>query len=77
MSFVERSSLSQRVPYRRFHCNTVDVIDSDVCMYGGCSGSDGLVKIWTVRTNECVTTLDQHTEKVHITFNSLLCVCSK
>jgi hypothetical protein len=30
----------------------------------GCSGSDGLVKIWNVRTNECVTTLDQHTEKV-------------
>ena len=29
------------------------------------SGSDGLVKIWTVRTNECVATLDQHTEKVH------------
>ena len=22
VSFVERSSLSQRVPYRRFHCNT-------------------------------------------------------
>ena len=32
----------------------------------GCSGSDGLVKIWNVRTNECVTTLDQHTEKVRI-----------
>ena len=29
-----------------------------------CSGSDGLVKVWTIRTNECVATLDRHTEKV-------------
>ena len=29
-----------------------------------CSGSDGLVKVWTIKTNECVATLDQHTEKV-------------
>ncbi len=28
------------------------------------SGSDGLVKVWTIRTNECVSTLDEHTEKV-------------
>ena len=28
------------------------------------SGSDGLIKIWTIKTNECVATLDQHTEKV-------------
>ena len=33
------------------------------------SGSDGLVKIWTVKTNECVTTLDQHTEKVTQTYS--------
>ena len=30
----------------------------------GVSGSDGLVKIWTIKTNECVSTLDEHTEKV-------------
>lgn len=29
-----------------------------------CSGSDGLVKIWTIKTNECTATLDEHTEKV-------------
>ena len=29
------------------------------------SGSDGLVKVWTIKTNECVTTLDLHTEKVN------------
>ena len=28
------------------------------------SGGDGLVKLWTVRTNECVATMDGHTEKV-------------
>lgn len=28
------------------------------------SGSDGLLKIWTIKTNECDTTLDNHTEKV-------------
>lgn len=29
-----------------------------------CSGSDGLVKLWTIKTNECVATLDEHTEKI-------------
>lgn len=28
------------------------------------SGSDGLVKLWTIKTNECVATLDEHVEKV-------------
>ena len=28
------------------------------------SGNDGLIKLWTIKTSECVTTLDQHTEKV-------------
>lgn len=28
------------------------------------SGSDGLVKVWTVRTGECVATLDAHTERI-------------
>ncbi|MDG7002132.1 MAG: hypothetical protein JRN15_23780 [Nitrososphaerota archaeon] len=28
------------------------------------SGSDGLIKIWTIRTNECETTLDSHNDKV-------------
>ena len=28
------------------------------------SGNDGLVKVWTIRTNECVTTLDGHMDKV-------------
>jgi len=28
------------------------------------SGSDGLVKIWSVRTEECVTTMDNHEDKV-------------
>lgn len=29
-----------------------------------CSGSDGLVKLWTIKTNECVKTLDAHQDKV-------------
>jgi U3 small nucleolar RNA-associated protein 13 len=28
------------------------------------SGADGLIKLWTVRTNECETTLDGHSDKV-------------
>ena len=27
------------------------------------SGSDGLLKLWTIRTNECETTLDGHANK--------------
>ena len=28
------------------------------------SGSDGLVKLWTIKSNECVKTLDAHEDKV-------------
>src|SRR4051794_1845437 len=28
------------------------------------AGSDGLVKLWTIRRSECVATLDNHTEKI-------------
>lgn len=28
------------------------------------SGSDGLVKLWDIKTNQCTATLDNHTEKV-------------
>lgn len=28
------------------------------------SGSDGLVKLWTIKSNECVRTLDAHEDKV-------------
>lgn len=28
------------------------------------SGSDGLVKLWTIKNNECVRTLDAHHDKV-------------
>lgn len=28
------------------------------------SASDGLVKVWTIKTNECETSLDNHTEKI-------------
>ena len=28
------------------------------------SGSDGLIKFWTIKTNECVNTFDGHTDKV-------------
>lgn len=27
-------------------------------------GADGLVKLWTVNTNECIATYDQHEDKV-------------
>ena len=37
-------------------------------VFSMCSGSDGLVKVWTIRTNECVVTLDRHTEKVSCTY---------
>ena len=39
LSFVERSSLSQRVPYRRFHCMYVYiVIVCGVVCFLGCDG---------------------------------------
>ena len=28
------------------------------------SGADGLVKLWTIRTNECEATMDGHSDKV-------------
>lgn len=28
------------------------------------SGADGLVKLWTVKSNECVATYDNHEDKV-------------
>jgi U3 small nucleolar RNA-associated protein 13 len=28
------------------------------------SGADGLIKLWTIRTNECEATLDGHVDKV-------------
>lgn len=28
------------------------------------SGSDGLLKLWTIKSNECVKTLDAHEDKV-------------
>ena len=28
------------------------------------SGSDGLIKLWTIRTNECESTMDGHADKV-------------
>jgi WD40 repeat protein len=29
------------------------------------AGSDGLVKLWSIRSEECVTTLDAHEDKVY------------
>ena len=29
-----------------------------------CSGSDGLVKLWTIKNSECVKTFDEHEGKV-------------
>ena len=30
------------------------------------SDGDGLVKVWNIRTTECATTLDEHTDKVQL-----------
>ena len=30
------------------------------------SDSDGLIKLWTIKTSECVKTLDEHADKVKI-----------
>ena len=59
---------SRREHVRRIH--TQDVIQYVFVLWSGslccvvCSGSDGLVKVWTIKSNECVATLDKHTEKV-------------
>jgi U3 small nucleolar RNA-associated protein 13 len=28
------------------------------------SGSDGLVKLWNIKSNECIDTMDEHEDKV-------------
>ena len=28
------------------------------------SGSDGLIKVWSIKTNECEATYDEHEDKV-------------
>ena len=28
------------------------------------SGADGLLKLWTIKTNDCVNTFDRHEDKV-------------
>ena len=33
VSFVERLSIPQRVPYRRFHCNTVGIAGAHNCLW--------------------------------------------
>lgn len=37
------------------------------------TGADGLVKLWTVKTNECIATYDQHEDKVPKIY---FCSCS-
>ena len=34
------------------------------------SDSDGLIKLWTIKTSECVKTMDEHTEKVKTGFTT-------
>ena len=39
--------------------------DSFCCVsFSSKSGSDGLLKLWTIKTNECVKTLDGHEDKI-------------
>lgn len=39
--------------------------DSLCCVsFSSKSGSDGLLKLWTIKTNECVKTLDGHEDKI-------------
>lgn len=33
------------------------------------SGSKGLLKLWTIKTNECIKTFDQHLDKVTVVLN--------
>ena len=40
------------------------------CMYVLLSsGSEGLLKLWTIKTNECIKTFDQHLDKVTVVLN--------
>lgn len=42
-----------------------------MCCCCSCSGNDGLLKIWTIKTGECAATLDHHTDRV----SGSGCVC--
>ena len=44
--------------------HVINVLLIVVCFVQFCSGSEGLLKLWTIKTNECVKTFDQHLEKV-------------
>ncbi len=39
------------------------------------SGSDGLIKIWNVKTNECINTMDEHVDKVKLNISYTVSVC--
>ena len=34
------------------------------------SGGDGLIKVWTIKNNECTVTLDGHEDKVRVRVTS-------
>lgn len=44
--------------------NPNSATNRSLCHCSLSSGSDGLVKLWTIKTNECVKTLDAHQDKV-------------
>jgi WD40 repeat protein len=37
----------------------------------GCLGADGLVKLWTIKSSECVNTFDHHDDKVLLKFGPI------
>ena len=61
-----RVPVMARWPYKwgdhhaRFHY----IFGNETCLFFVRSGSDGLLKLWTIKNNECVKTFDEHKDKV-------------
>ena len=54
---------------RHADCISVSNLECSVkhklpCMFLMCSGNDGILKIWTIKTGDCAVTLDHHTDRV-------------
>lgn len=57
-----------------FEGHTVSVLRASFLTHGMqllSAGSDGLLKLWTIKTNECVATYDAHDDRVRAPLTGL------
>lgn len=64
-------SCGMRISVADFILSNILFLIARVITLANVSGADGLVKLWTVKSNECVATYDHHEDKVPV--EPLLC----